>query len=74
MSVKAETENIVPTADQGWIKMKLTKEEDKICRQYGEPDADGRAHCEECPLVLDTRYCLCKANCTEEEWAERKND
>lgn len=54
--------------------MKLTKEEDKICRQYGEPDASGKAHCSECPLVLDTRYCLCKANCTEEEWAERKND
>jgi hypothetical protein len=54
--------------------MELTKEEDKICRQYGEPDASGKAHCSECPLVLDTRYCLCKANCTEEEWAERKND
>lgn len=54
--------------------MKLTKEEYKICRQYGALDESGKAHCSECPLVLDTRYCLCKANCTEEEWAERKND
>lgn len=53
--------------------MKLTKEEDKICRQYGEPHEDGLAHCSECPLVIDTRYCLCKANCTEEEWQEFKH-
>lgn len=53
--------------------MELTKEEDKICRQYGEPHEDGLAHCSECPLVIDKRYCLCKANCTEEEWQEFKH-
>lgn len=55
-------------------RMELTKEEEKICRQYGEPDADGKVHCSECPLVIDRRYCLCKANCTEEEWEERKDE
>ena len=48
--------------------MKLTKEEEKICLQYGAPDESGKAHCSECPLLLDMRYGLCKAYCTEEEW------
>lgn len=54
--------------------MTLTETEQKICDQYGEPDADGKVHCSECPLVIDRRYCLCKANCTDEEWEDRKDE
>lgn len=53
--------------------MKLTEEEQKICDLYGEPGAEGKVHCSECPLVIDAKWCVCKANCTEEEWAERKS-
>jgi hypothetical protein len=54
--------------------MTLTEAEQKMCDQYGQVGADGKVHCAECPLVIDRRYCLCKANCTEKEWAERKEE
>lgn len=50
--------------------MKLTDDEKKICEKYGARDSDNRVHCFECPLTIDTRYCVCKANITEEEWEE----
>ena len=52
--------------------MKLTETEQKICDKYGQIGTDSKVHCSECPLVIDTRFCLCKANCTEEEWKEWK--
>lgn len=52
--------------------MTLTEAEQKVCDQYGQVGADGKVHCAECPFVLDNRYCLCKANCTEDEWKEWK--
>ena len=52
--------------------MRLTKEEKKICEYYRQIFADGKVGCSRCPLAIDTRYCVCKANCTKEEWAEWK--
>lgn len=54
--------------------MKLTEDEKEICRQYGARDDDGTVHCFECPLVIDKREFICKANCTAEEWTERKDN
>lgn len=54
--------------------MKLTEEEQKICDHYSERDEQGIVHCSECPLVIDKHECICKAICTEEEWAERKEN
>lgn len=54
--------------------MTLTEEEKKICNHYGQRFDDGKVGCSRCPLAIDTRYCLCKANCTEEEWAERTDN
>lgn len=54
--------------------MRLTESEQKACDYYGQIFPDGKVHCSECPLVIDRRYCLCKANCTEEEWTERKDN
>lgn len=54
--------------------MTLTEEEKKICNHYRQRFADGKVRCSQCPLVIDTRYCLCKANCTEDEWEERKEE
>ena len=48
--------------------MKLTKEENAICRQYGKRDKEGLVHCFECPLALDTRYGICKKNISKKEW------
>lgn len=53
--------------------MKLTREEREICDRYSERDQDGLVHCKECPLNLDARYCICKANCTREEFREYEN-
>lgn len=50
--------------------MKLTREEREICDRYSKRDQDGLVHCKECPLNLDARYCICKANCTREEFRE----
>lgn len=55
-------------------KMKLTDEEKKICKKYGKRDKDYKVHCYECPLAIDTRYCICKANVTEEEYREWKGE
>lgn len=57
--------------------MDLTPEEQKICEKYGKRDEDGEVHCYECPLAIDTRYCVCKASVTEEEyreWGGESND
>ena len=50
--------------------MKLTKEGQAICDKYSMRDESGRVWCCECPLAVDKRYCVCKANTTEEEWEE----
>ena len=48
--------------------MKLTPDEQKICDEYGKRDEYNKVHCYECPLAIDTRYCICKANLTEKEY------
>ena len=50
----------------------LTKEEQEICKLYGRRHEDGRTRCSECPMVMDSRFCICKGNCTEEEYEEWK--
>ena len=51
-------------------QMRLTKEEKEICEAYSKRDENNTVHCFECPLVISVRECLCKANCTREEWGE----
>lgn len=53
--------------------MTLTKDEKAICKKYGAYDETGNVHCSDCPLAVDTRLCVCKANCTREEWEEYKD-
>ena len=50
--------------------MRLTKEEKEICKQFGQRDEKGYVHCRDCPLAIDLRYALCKANCHADEWHE----
>ena len=53
----------------GETKMKLTKKEKEICARYSARDpVTGRIRCNECPLRADTRYPVCKAVMTAEEW------
>lgn len=41
----------------------LTSERQKrICAKYSARDADGHVHCEECPLVVDLWWKMCRAN------------
>lgn len=54
--------------------MKLTPEEHKICDEYSRADEEGRIHCFECPLAIDTRFCVCKANVTEAEYKEWRGE
>lgn len=54
--------------------MRLTAGEKQICDEYGKRDKDGKVHCSECPLAIDTRYCLCKANVTEAEYKEWRGE
>lgn len=53
--------------------MKLTKKEKETCRRYSAADDTGRVRCSECPLALDRKLCICKANCTAEEWEEYRD-
>ena len=43
--------------------MLLTEHDRKTCQKYGACDAQGRVHCNECPLRVDTDYsdAACKA-------------
>lgn len=50
--------------------MRLTNEEKEICKQYSKRDENNTVHCYECPLVINTTWTLCKANCRAEEWRE----
>lgn len=42
--------------------MKLTEAEKAICKKYSKRDEKGKVHCDECPLAIDQRICLCYAN------------
>lgn len=42
----------------------LTERQRKICEKYSARGDNGKVRCHECPLVIDERYCMCKANCT----------
>ena len=42
--------------------MKLTKNEQKICDEYGAYGEDGKVRCGECPLCINRRDNLCYAN------------
>ena len=55
-------------------KMRLTKEEKEICEAYRKRDENNTVHCFECPLVINVREFICKANCTRKEWGERKEE
>ena len=48
--------------------MKLSKEEQKICDKYGAYDKTGYVHCNQCPLVINARHCVCKKNISREEY------
>lgn len=52
--------------------MILTEEEKEICKMHRRRHEDGKTRCNECPIVIDAKWCICKANCTKEEWDERK--
>lgn len=54
--------------------MKLTTKEMEICKKYSMRDKEGYVHCRECPLAVDVRYSLCKANITKKEWKEYWSD
>lgn len=50
--------------------MKLTESEKAICKKFRKRDEKGFVHCCDCPLEVDSRYALCKANLTKKEWKE----
>ena len=38
----------------------MTSEEEAICKKYSARDQYGFVHCQECPLVVDYKACVCK--------------
>ena len=54
--------------------MRLTSEEQKICKKYGKRDKDGKVHCFECPLAINRRLCICKANLTKKEYRKWRGE
>lgn len=39
-----------------------TEKQKSICRKYSARDKDGYVHCNDCPLVIDRRYHMCRSN------------
>lgn len=50
--------------------MKLTRKEQEICEKYRTYNTAGKVRCRECPLAVDIKCYMCKANMNEEEWKE----
>ena len=52
--------------------MKLSKEDEAICKKYSALDKTGRVHCSQCPLVRPSRLsdCTCLANSCYDERRE----
>ena len=50
--------------------MRLTAEEKKICKEYSKRGADGLYRCNECPLVINKRFCICKKNISKKDYKE----
>ena len=42
----------------------LTSRQQKICDRYSRIGSNGKARCDECPLVIDSKALLCKAVAT----------
>ena len=42
----------------------------EICKKYSKRDENNKVHCYECPLVLNLRFCICKANISKKDWDE----
>ena len=55
--------------------MELSPSEQRICDVYSRQDpATGLYQCGKCPLKLDRRFAVCKANVTEEEYEDWRED
>ena len=52
----------------GGGEVKLNAEEKRICKKYSKPDKNGVVHCKECPMAINTYYCVCKKNITKKEY------
>ena len=50
--------------------MELTPQEQRVCDVFSRHDGNGKTRCSECPLCLNSRLAVCKANVTEEEYEE----
>ena len=42
--------------------MLKTERQKDICRKYSARDKDGYVHCNDCPLVVDRKYHMCRSN------------
>lgn len=42
----------------------MTEREQRICNKFSARQADGLVRCSECPLVVDEKNLLCRANAT----------
>ena len=46
---------------RGGIMLKSERQKN-ICRRYSARDKDGYVHCNDCPLVVDRKYHMCRSN------------
>lgn len=52
-------ERILALGDRLMLKSERQK---NICRKYSARDKDGFVHCNDCPLVVDRKYHMCRSN------------
>lgn len=46
--------------------MRLTKEQETVCRVFSRRDKTGHVHCAECPMQLHRNDCVCLKNVSKE--------
>ena len=44
--------------------MKLNNEQEVVCKVFSRRDSEGKVHCNDCPMVLHSRDCVCLKNVT----------
>ena len=52
----------IPIGRSGDQIMLKSERQKNICRKYSARDKDGYVHCNDCPLVVDRKYHMCRSN------------
>ena len=60
--MECRKETFMSRVQRGEKEMLKSERQKNICRKYSARDKDGFVHCNDCPLVVDRKYQMCRSN------------